>query len=457
MSRISTPIQQISSASSVSEVLALTEIRQISSPPASEKYPVVSASLSASLSASPTAQKQTPAILSPMAAVALPKTAESEFKRRLRMQGEGLVSPLDTTAHPVAAGIGILSPPGFSTVVGNTPSPPPLDSTPPPQSRSVSPIRIRGPVLEDVSYGQSPPVPHTTAAGASGVAYKYPRSVPCPPPPGMTEVFVVEWSPHPDPQVLEIQRGGAGVQPCAVLHLHGVRNTVIPAESIIDVAVAGSMWMHVNCKNGESFKVRPRSSPDYGPLAEALGALFSVGEAATGLPLRSVKPGKKGLQRAPSPWAPFFTNLFYIFRLILVLVLVVVCCYYVGDTIQQWGASPLLAVHHLPSPIIANLTLPCARLRESGSDCQLFLIDCGNDYTCTYNATEVSRQIQTSNVTTIFGLFGPSAQGSRNDPFLSKLGSVLTLSEHDGSLSDNSLNTLSSHIVERCPNHFRFG
>eukprot|EP01059_Diplonema_ambulator_P033618 TRINITY_DN7129_c0_g1_i1.p1 TRINITY_DN7129_c0_g1~~TRINITY_DN7129_c0_g1_i1.p1 ORF type:complete len:492 (+),score=39.56 TRINITY_DN7129_c0_g1_i1:72-1478(+) len=372
------------------------------------------------------------------------RTAGSEHLRRMRQGDGGILSPLDRMEPPPRySHVPILSPPGIE---GDTPSPPRT------MSRSISPIRNK-----EAVHVQPLSEPHFTPPRYRPSESPYRNGPICPPPPGMTEVYVVEWSPHPDPQVLEVQRGGAGVQPCAVLHLHGVRHTVIPAESLVDVSVSGSMWMLLSCSNGEIFKIRPRSSQDYGPLAEALGALYSVGESAASTPLRTLKPGKKGPQRTPSPWAPYVTQIFYISRVLLLIAVTVCAVYFTGDVVYQWGTSPLVTIRHHPTPVIGNLTLPTCRVRESSADCLLYLINCGSDYTCSYNHTEVARQVHEFNVTTIFGLFGPSAQGSRTDNFLTKLGSVLTLSEVDGSLSGNSLDTLSSLVHETCPKHFRIG
>eukprot|EP01063_Lacrimia_lanifica_P029304 TRINITY_DN4440_c0_g1_i2.p2 TRINITY_DN4440_c0_g1~~TRINITY_DN4440_c0_g1_i2.p2 ORF type:complete len:227 (+),score=64.49 TRINITY_DN4440_c0_g1_i2:51-683(+) len=117
-----------------------------------------------------------------------------------------------------------------------------------------------------------------------------------PRPTGVSEVFIVEWSPHTDPQMLEVQRGGAGGVACAVLHLNGVRKAVVRADTLKEVTAGSAMWFTLKCINGEAYKVRPRFAHDYTMLAESLSAVQSASQVQE---LKATRPPSDGVMAKP--------------------------------------------------------------------------------------------------------------------------------------------------------------
>ncbi|KAJ9446448.1 hypothetical protein DIPPA_30633 [Diplonema papillatum] len=344
------------------------------------------------------------------------RTADSEHYRRMRMaNSEALYSPLPD--HTPAAGYR-----------GRSPAPAdPLRS--PYHHHTPSPPRYSGP---GGGYNRTPiPVGNGNP----------------PVPPGLSEVFVIEWAPHIEPQIIEVTRGGGGVQACAILHLSGVRHTIIPAEALLDVTVGGSMWMSLKCKNGVSFKIRPRSAADFGPLAESLGTLQSVGDLTNASPLRALRhatspsPDRSVLSGSPvyhRGQQSLLQTLWYAVKLIMLTILFAVGFFQVSQEAYSWLTSPVVHVVPLGDGDVMTVAealfntsqLSSCRLRHDYGDCTLLLLDCGNGYSCNYDKQLINQYAILSNASgpAVVGLLGPAAAASLRDPFLTNLGSLATLS-----------------------------
>lgn len=115
----------------------------------------------------------------------------------------------------------------------------------------------------------------------------------------------MEWHPHSDPQLLEVQIGG-GVPGRFALHLGGVRRRVVNAEDLLQVSAVGGQWLALNCADHpEPVRLRPRRASDWSTLTALLSALRDEG-AASGSPRReAIMSGMKMVgEDAPDPRSP---------------------------------------------------------------------------------------------------------------------------------------------------------
>ena len=406
------------------QVVEVTTMGDLPSPPPS--VPALSKTASSKVStpltprdpvtASPQ-HSMSPTEVSPRNTLVSPrKTAGSEHSRRLRDHHHILSPP------PFSGGLGL----GSDVLLSPDPRAASRTLSPPRETLSPASILV-------------PPPPTTTLRN------RFERKLIEPPAPGVAEVFVVEWSPHCDPQILEVQRGGGSVGACAILHLAGVRHTIIPADSLVEVSISGSMWISMRCKDGTSHRLRPRNPQDYGPLTEALGTLQSVGI--------DDEPQQKAARRgSPIPTRLAVpTNVLKAVRIAILVLLSVGTVFYISRKIHEWGTSPVVRVEQFGIALDID-QISCCRIRDKSDDCSLFLINCGNDYSCKFDQQVIDAHVR--NTTTVVGLVGQSASVSLKDPYLSSLGHLIPLKFENDRLDAESERALSSKLEKECPKHF---
>ena len=251
------------------------------------------------------------------------------------------------------------------------------------------------------------------------------------PPPGMTEVFVVEWAPNIEPQMLEIQRGGAGIAACAVFHLSGIRSKVVAADDITDVAVGGGMWISVRSADGSTQKLRPRSAADFGLLVESLGSLHTIGANAN--PSRQVRAAP--LDASPS--VPRVNSggsgvsMMAALKMGFLMALISCVGYFVWTELVSGFFDPVLCITYISqqgselndveeAAALKELfrgevggggsvgealgtAFSCCRVRDDSEDasCSLVIVDCGEKKACKYH-TEALNQLKSNTVKVYF-------------------------------------------------------